>query len=68
MRWTIADLAKRSGVAVRTIKRFEQSEGVPPSRSATLMSLKSVFEKAGVDFIGDPTDRPGIRVASKPDC
>jgi transcriptional regulator with XRE-family HTH domain len=60
LRWTIAELAKRSGVAVRTIKRFEQNDDVPPSRSATLISIRTAFEKAGIEFVGINTNRLGI--------
>jgi hypothetical protein len=56
-------LADRSGVGARTIKRFETFDGIPPSRSATLLNLKAALEAAGIEFIGTPTDRPGIRFA-----
>jgi len=63
LRWTVQELAAQSGVGARTIKRFEAVDGVPPSRSETLLQVKSALESAGIEFIGTPTDRPGIRVA-----
>jgi transcriptional regulator with XRE-family HTH domain len=62
LRWTIEELAEKSGLGVRTIKRFEQFDGFPQSRTSTLVQLKTAFEAAGIDFIGTPEDRPGIRV------
>jgi transcriptional regulator with XRE-family HTH domain len=63
LRWSIAELADKSGVAVRTIKRFEAVDGIPASRTSTLIELKAVLESAGVQFTGTETDRPGITVS-----
>ena len=65
LRWTIKDVASASGVSVPTIHRFEQENGVPPSRSQTLMDLKRAFEDAGVEFIGTPDDNPGVRLKTQ---
>ena len=62
LRWTIEELAKKSGLGLRTIKRFEAVDGVPPSRTQTLIEIKLAFEAAGIEFIGTPDDGPGIRV------
>jgi transcriptional regulator with XRE-family HTH domain len=61
LRWTIDELAEKSGLGVRTIKRFEAFDGIPPSRTSTLAELKKTFETAGIEFIGTPEDGPGIR-------
>jgi transcriptional regulator with XRE-family HTH domain len=62
LRWSIEELADRSGVASRTIIRLEQVDGVPPSRSSSLQNIQAALEAAGVEFIGTPADRPGIRL------
>lgn len=59
LRWSAKDLADRSGTNRFTIQRLEQSEGIPPSRSQTLIELKRVFEEAGIEFIGTP-EQPGV--------
>jgi DNA-binding transcriptional regulator YiaG len=64
LRWTIKDVASASGVSVPTVHRFEQVDGVPPSRSQSLLDLKRAFEEAGVEFIGTPEDDPGVRLKS----
>jgi len=38
---------------------------VPPSRSGTLFEVQKALEAAGVEFIGSPNDRPGIRVSTQ---
>ena len=64
LRWTLARLTKESGVSIQTLVRLEQSEGIPPSRSTTLMDIQRAFELAGIEFIGSPDDGPGIRLRS----
>lgn len=66
LRWTTQDLADRAGVSARTMKRFESVNDVPPSRSSTLADVKAALESAGIEFIGTPSDRPGIRFALPP--
>lgn len=64
-RWSASELAVHSGVSVPTIQRLEQFDGVPPSRSSTLMDIQAALEEAGIEFVGTPDDGPGIRYRSK---
>lgn len=66
LRWTTQQLAERAGLTSRTIKRFEAVDEVPPSRSSTLLDVKAALESAGIEFIGSPNDRPGIRFSLPP--
>jgi transcriptional regulator with XRE-family HTH domain len=66
LRWSAQQLADHSGVGARTIKRFETYDSIPVSRTAILLQLKATFETAGVEFIGSPNDRPGIRLSLPP--
>ena len=59
---TAIDLASISGIGISTIKRFELSEGVPSGNIKTIDSIKRALEKAGIEFIGTPDDRPGVRL------
>jgi predicted transcriptional regulator len=61
---TAQELAERSGVSLPTIHRFEAVDGVPPSRSSTLLDVKAALEAAGIEFIGMPDDGLGIRLRS----
>jgi len=43
---------------------MENSSGVPESTIRTLEKLREAFESAGIEFIGSPDDRPGIRISA----
>ncbi|MBY6217880.1 helix-turn-helix transcriptional regulator [Qipengyuania aquimaris] len=62
MRWTVQDLAEASGVSVSTIKRVEASEAIPHISVPKLLSIRAAFESKGIEFVGSPDDRPGIRI------
>ena len=49
-----------------TIARLEHVDGLPPSRSSTLLEFQKALEAAGIEFIGTPEDGPGIRMRGKP--
>ena len=66
LRWSAVELAKRADVGIQTVNRFEATDGMPPSRTETLMQVKLALEAAGIEFIGTPDDGPGIRLRSKP--
>lgn len=62
LRWSSADLARHSGVGTATIQRMEVMEGVPSGQVRTIEALRSALEGAGVEFVGSPSDRPGVRL------
>ena len=60
--WSARETAERSGLSLPTIQRLEKYEGISPTvQERTLNDLKRAFEMAGVEFIGTPEDRPGVR-------
>jgi len=64
LRWTAQDLADAAGVGVTTIRRLDVMDGVPIVNIKTLLALKAALESAGVEFVGTPDDRPGVRLAA----
>jgi transcriptional regulator with XRE-family HTH domain len=66
LKWTIDDLSIKADVSVRTIKRIESLDGVPPSHTQTLQAIQQALEAAGIEFIGTSTDAPGIRLHGTP--
>jgi transcriptional regulator with XRE-family HTH domain len=68
LKWSLEELSEKSGVGTTTLKRFESGDDVPNGNSSTFKRLRDVFEKAGIEFIGTPDDRPGVRlnVSNKP--
>jgi DNA-binding XRE family transcriptional regulator len=61
LNWSGEDLAKKIGLARHTIMNLEKSDGVPPSRTQTLLDIKATFEAAGIEFIGTADDEPGVK-------
>ncbi len=62
IRVTADQLAKTSGVGVATIRRFELMTGVPSGNARLVESIQRALEEAGVEFVGTPDDRPGVRL------
>ena len=65
LRWSAGDLSIASGVGTATLQRMEVMEGVPSGQVRTLLAIKKALESAGVEFIGSPTDNPGVRLKTK---
>jgi transcriptional regulator with XRE-family HTH domain len=61
LRWSGKDLAEKSGLGFSTLMRLEVLDGVPSAQAKTLETIQSVFEKAGIEFIGSPDDGAGVR-------
>jgi transcriptional regulator with XRE-family HTH domain len=65
LNWSRKDLAEHSGVSFASMMRLESFEGVPASNFKTLEAVMHAFEKAGIEFIGTPEDRPGVRLKNR---
>jgi transcriptional regulator with XRE-family HTH domain len=62
--WTQEDLAKRSGVALGTIKRLEAKAGLIGGNAETVWKIQAALEEAGVIFIpADAQHGYGVRLA-----
>ena len=62
LRITANDLALLSGVGVATIRRYELMSGVPSGNARSVEAIQQALESAGIEFIGSPDDRPGVRL------
>lgn len=62
IRVTADDLAFKSGVGVATIRRYELMTGVPSGNARSVEAIQAALEEMGVEFIGTPEDRPGVRL------
>lgn len=62
IRVTADDLASKSGVGVATIRRFELMVGVPSGNARSVEAIQAALEEMGVEFVGTPEDRPGVRL------
>ncbi|WP_416916237.1 MAG: helix-turn-helix domain-containing protein [Roseicyclus sp.] len=63
--WSLERLSKESGVSLRTLIRYEDQTGVPANRGGNLERVLNTLESAGIEFIGSPDDRPGIRIGPR---
>ncbi len=64
LRITVLELSEKSGVGVATIKRLEAGRGVPSVHTRTLEEIQKALNVMGVEFVGTPDDRPGVRLIS----
>lgn len=62
LRLTAVELSALASVGVATIRRFELMSGVPSGNARSLMAIKVALEGAGIEFVGTPDDRPGVRL------
>jgi transcriptional regulator with XRE-family HTH domain len=60
LKWNLRDLADRSKVSHVTINRFEM--GQASSNPSTLAALRQAMEAAGVIFIDQNGEGPGVRL------
>ena len=67
LRWSAAKLAQESGVSLPTIQRMESVVGVPKSLSTNLQAIQSALEGAGVIFIDEDVEGPGVRLRKSRD-
>ena len=66
LKWSADDLAKSANVGIATVRRFEVVKGVPSGQVRILDALKVALELGGVEFVGTPDDRPGVRLKATP--
>lgn len=65
IKMTAEELAVASGVGVATIRRYELMSGVPSGNARSIEAIQKALELNGVEFVGTPEDRPGVRLISK---
>ena len=64
--WSIDVLAEKTDVSSRTIKRIEAQVGIPVATEANLRLIRETLQAAGIEFIGDAGEGPGVRLWVKP--
>ena len=64
--WSIDVLAEKTDVSSRTIKRIEAQVGTPVATEANLRLIRETLQAAGIEFIGDAGEGPGVRLWSSP--
>ena len=64
--WSVEKMAQKSGVSARTIHRIEAQEGLTKATKANLKLIRETLQAAGIEFIGEPNEGPGVRLWTKP--
>ena len=64
--WSVTTLAENSSASVSTIKRIATENGLSKATTANLKLIRTTLEDAGIEFIGDATEGPGVRIWNKP--
>lgn len=63
--WSQADLAERSGVSLPTIKRLEPGETPLAGQHQTIDAIRRALEMAGVIFVSENGEGPGVRLKKR---
>ncbi len=61
LNWSMLDLARASGVSVSTVKRVGDGRMAVVS-PAMIGQIHKAFRAAGVEFLGDEGNGPGMRL------
>jgi transcriptional regulator with XRE-family HTH domain len=61
--WSQNELAKKSRVALGTIRRMEDFDDAVGARTDTLAKVVNVLETAGIEFLDD--GKPGVRMRGR---
>ena len=62
---SLQELASSAGLSEKTIRRIEAEGHRTNASIKTINAVKAALEAAGIEFIGAPEDRPGIRINTK---
>lgn len=64
MGWGVRELAERAGVTANTITRIENGSD---ARQSTIDALRAALEQAGVIFVAENGEGPGVRLRKRSD-
>lgn len=62
LRWSADDLADRTKIGVATIRRAEAIDGQLATTESNQLAMRRAFEGAGVIFIDQNGEGPGVRL------
>jgi transcriptional regulator with XRE-family HTH domain len=63
---SVREVADLTGIGPATIVRYEATHSTIAGNPRKLAEVIQHFENAGIEFIGSPDDRPGIRIGRPP--
>lgn len=63
--WKQTDLADASGLSIVTVRRLEAQTGELGGRADTAAKIVAALEKAGVIFVEENGEGPGVRLKKR---
>lgn len=66
IRWEQKDLAEASKVSLPSIQRLETKPGPLAAQARTVDALRAALETAGVIFVDENGEGPGVRLRKTP--
>lgn len=65
LRWEQKNLAEACGISLPSIKRLETQKGELAAQPRTVEAIKAALEAAGIIFIDQNGNGPGVRLRHK---
>jgi hypothetical protein len=65
LKWSAQDLAGRSSVSLRTIRRAELADRHTSLTAPNDLAIRRAFEAAGIEFIDENGGGPGVRLRKR---
>ena len=62
LKWSVKQLAEKSGVAESTIKRMEANDGFPDARGSNIQAVYDALGNEGIEFIPENGGGAGVRL------
>ena len=62
LRWSAKQLSEKSGVSLPTVQRMEGERGPLRSSAGNVLKVQQTLEDAGVIFIDEDDEGPGVRL------
>ena len=63
--WSFETMAEKCGVSSRTLRRIESEDGLRKATNANLRLICETLQAAGIEFIGEAGEGPGVRLWAK---
>jgi transcriptional regulator with XRE-family HTH domain len=63
LKWSVAELARRAGVAAKTVIRYENGGN---ATTESVMKLKVAFDQAGLTWVPENGGPAGVRPPRRP--
>ena len=64
--WSFETMSEKCGVSSRTLRRIESEDGLRKATNANLRLICETLQAAGIEFIGDAGEGPGVRLWTDP--